>query len=662
MKVGEHDVVEKIAETTQETEDLAADAASGDRPEARFKGSVKQYLLGQISRRGFITSAVSAGVGTVVAGRMAEALAEPADIPEPSGTGLSYIATGRGGDICVEQLSSSGVNFIFTNPSTGGAPIFDNLLDRDDIHVILCPHEGSLTAMADGYAKASGKVAFVSVSRPGSLNTHVNLFNAFHDRVPVIVVADQAPEERRGRFSFQEVDDLLKAAEPYTRWAWETRRADAIAADVRRAFKFALTMPRGPVFLSIPEDLFYEQTQAKIFDISQFTLSDQIRADEPVMNEIARRLIAAKSPLLYVGDDVYVDDAEDEVVALAELLSIPTVQPGKLWQWANNFPTDHPLYLGEYVTNMRYPQNVDLILNLGGQLPVGPGNLTANVDLIEAGSDLDRMGRFFRGSHHVPANIKLFARDLIVAVRKQTSQVQIQEWRETRGKATAEFAGRLRQTREFVAKNNWDSTPISVDRVGVEFSKLLDPDAILVSELDGARPAIAHFEFGKGKMGYFSTTGLALGWGVGASAGVKLAQPDRQVVAMVGDGAFLFAGSQALWSMARYKIPVIIVVFNNHSYDAERSRIWARDSKQAAAKKDMTCYLGDPDVDFVSFAKAYGVDGTTVKKPDDLPAAIQRAIDSVDAGRPFLLDLHVERRGLGKDVTWYPKYSVAAGT
>lgn len=628
---------------------------------SRFKGSVKDYLLGNVSRRAFFTSAVSLGVGVTVAGRMAEALAEPADdLAASAGPGLSRIATGRGGDICVEQLRSAGVEFIFTNPSTGGAPIFDNLIGRDDMHVIMCPHEGSLTAMADGYAKASGKVAFVSVSRPGSLNTHVNLFNSFHDRVPVIVEADQAPEDRRGRFSFQEVDDLVKSAEPYTRWAWETRRADAIAADVRRSFKFALTPPRGPVFLSIPEDLFYEKTEARIVDISQFTLSDSIRADQPLMDDIARRLIAAKSPVLYAGDDIFVDDAESEVVALAELLSIPTVQPGKLWQWANNFPTDHPLYLGEYVPNMRYPRNVDLILNLGGQLPVGPGDLSEGVDLIEAGSDIERMGRVFPGSHRVHANLKLFARDLIAAIRKQAGKAQIRQWSETRGKATAEFSARLRQTRELAAANNRDSTPISVDRVGMEFSAQLDKDAILVSELDGARPAISHLTFGKGKMGYFSTTGLALGWGLGASAGVKLAQPGRQVVTMVGDGAFLFAGSQALWSMARYKIPVIVVVMNNRSYDAERSRIWARDSRQAEAKKDMTCYLGDPDVDFVSLARAYGVEGARVATPDALQAAIRQAIETTRGGRPFLLDINIERRGLGKDVVWYPDYSVAA--
>jgi thiamine pyrophosphate-dependent acetolactate synthase large subunit-like protein len=141
--------------------------------------------------------------------------------------------------------------------------------------------------------------------------------------------------------------------------------------------------------------------------------------------------------------------------------------------------------------------------------------------------------------------------------------------------------------------------------------------------------------------------------------GVKLALPDRQVVALLGDGAFMFGGDQSLWTAKRYQIPIIIVVQNNGAYDNERNRIWARGGLQAKAKKDMTCYIGDPPIQYTKFAEAYGVGAEKVEDPNDLAAALQRAINSTRDGEPYLLDVVIGRQGMGADSTWYPAFSLA---
>ena len=153
--------------------------------------------------------------------------------------------------------------------------------------------------------------------------------------------------------------------------------------------------------------------------------------------------------------------------------------------------------------------------------------------------------------------------------------------------------------------------------------------------------------------------GSALGWSMGAALGIKLALPDRQVCCMVGDGAVMFGQFESLWTAARHEIPVIFVVFNNRSYNETRLRHLSGGGKMAQQKKDLVNYLGNPDVAFADAARAFGVKGELVKDPGELKAAIKRAAVATRDGKPYLLDVLVERTGTLAESTWYPKVSVA---
>jgi benzoylformate decarboxylase len=193
--------------------------------------------------------------------------------------------------------------------------------------------------------------------------------------------------------------------------------------------------------------------------------------------------------------------------------------------------------------------------------------------------------------------------------------------------------------------------------------KLLDDDAIVVVETGGRDPQRwMNFAPG-GKEIIGPTTGYALGWGIGASIGVKMAQPDRQVIAMVGDGAMLFGQIEALWTASRYDVPVIFVVFNNHSYDGERGRIklfsqLARENKEAW--KDMSCYLGNPDINYVDIARGFEIDGSKLEKPGQIEKVMKRAIDATREGRPYMIDASILRRGPDAESTWHPDISIAS--
>jgi acetolactate synthase-1/2/3 large subunit len=189
----------------------------------------------------------------------------------------------------------------------------------------------------------------------------------------------------------------------------------------------------------------------------------------------------------------------------------------------------------------------------------------------------------------------------------------------------------------------------------------LDKDTIYVADVDSGKTLEPFMAFGGDDKQYIGTGPNVLGWGMGGAFGAKLAHPDKPVVGVVGDGSFLFSGPTPLWSISRYKAPITVMVLNNHSYNNERNRIWTfGGGAQFKTGRDMTCYNGSPDVDFTKTAAAYGVEGETVKEPGQIQAALQRAKAANVDGRPYLLEFHIQRDGVGAASEWHPPLSIAA--
>lgn len=193
-------------------------------------------------------------------------------------------------------------------------------------------------------------------------------------------------------------------------------------------------------------------------------------------------------------------------------------------------------------------------------------------------------------------------------------------------------------------------------RLMYELRQQLEKDAAVVVELGEEYYAPNFLSFADdGMLKVGRTEGRALGWGAGASAGVKLAQMDRQVISLLGDGGFLFGQTDALWTMSRYDIPVMTIIYNNHSYEGTRRDI----ENMAPDYRDYVNYLGNPDVDFTMLAAAYNIPGAVVRNTDELQGAIQRGLRTLSEGRPFMLDVHMQRIDIGAELTNYQKFSVA---
>jgi len=622
-----------------------------------MKQLIKDYLDDGLSRRKLMTGLSALGMSSVAAKSMAQSLApfgQAAAAPPPAAV---REMRGTGGALFVQQMKAAGVEYIFFNPSTGDYPIFDALVDEPGIQLIKGIHEGAVIAMADGYARASGKTGVVIVANIGLPNAMTQMINSWKDQIPLLVAVASVEQDGLGGDLLQDSDHSETMTQPITKWYWQALTTASIPATVRRGMKFASTPPCGPVFLSLPTNVLRSEATASVWDHSKFDVPMRIRPDKESVEKAARALIEAKNPMISVGDEMTWCRAGKEVVELAELLGIPVAgQYGPLGYWSRPFPTRHPLYIGPHLRDMRYPGKPDVLLNLGNR----HGERSApGTTLISVRLDPTSLARSAPVDLGMVADIKLAAADLTAAIRSMATETRLKQIAEERTARTRAYSSEMWELKQKIARENADRSPVSLERLALELEGSLDRDTCYVCDVDSGKTMDPLMSFGGDNKQYIGTSPSILGWGMAAAFGVKLAKPDLPVISIVGDGSFCFSGPQPLWTQARYKAPVLNVVLNNHSYNNERNRIWHYGGRQFQTGRDMTCYLGDPDIDYAKSAQAFGVDGEVVKEPAALKDAVKRGQRAVAEGRPYLLDIHTYRDGIGAVSTWHPEYSVA---
>jgi len=625
-----------------------------------MKDLVKRYLDQGLSRRQLVSGLSAAGMSTVAAKAFAQNLAPAAQSTAPA-TAAAPAAIreveGNGGKLFVEQLKAAGTEYIFFNPSTGDHPIFDAAVDIPEITLIKGIQEGAVVAMADGYARASGRTGVVVVANIGLPNAMTQMVNTWKDQIPMLVAVASIAQDALGRDQWQETDHHELMTEPITKWFWQAQSTAAMAETTRRALKFASTPPCGPVFLSLPTNTLEERAKTQVWERSKFDVPMHIRPDKDDVEKAARLLIEAQNPLISVGDEVTWCRGQKELIELAELLGIPVAgEMGNLGYWSKPFPTRHPLFIGTHLRAMRYPGKPDVLLNLGNRW----GEIAApGTKLISIRLDPASLARGAPVDLAMVADLRLAIADLTAAIKSQLPAAKLKELADARAARTRAYSAQMADARAGIARGLSDTSPIGMERLGLELEANLERDTCYVADVDSGKTMDPLMAFGGDDKQYFGTGPNVLGWGMAAAFGVKLARPDVPVVSVVGDGSFCFSGPQPLWSMARYKAPITVIVLNNHSYNNERNRIWNSAGRQFEAARDMTCYNGDPDVDYAKAASAFGVEGEVVKEPNEIKAALTRAKIATVEGRPYLLDIHIKREGLGAVSEWHPPYSVA---
>lgn len=621
---------------------------------------VKKFLDQDLSRRDFGKAMVAMGFSSAAIDSVLSSVAYAAPIPPIEGVEF----TGSGGEILAECMMAAEIEYVFDVNSTSQASFYDALSTRPELKMITGLQEGQTTAMAQGYELASGKTAALFIPSIGTPNALSNLYNAWKDRSAIAVFSDGSSNLTEGRDGFQQVDDWLEPTEQFTKWRWQLKNPDRIGEMVRRVIKLAGTVPGGPVYLRIPANILNARdiTQT-IYPQSAFNVPVQMEPKSDLIEAAAKLLVEAKNPLISVAAEVTRAGATDDLIELAELLSISVAQGYSVY---GDFPTNHPLYKGNY--SMGFPRGLrqtDVFINLGGMMP-DPTIFTAPVPkeakVIHARTDYNNIGNMYPTDIAIAAGMKETIRALIDNVKAMLTEERIEKIRSERWAiAEKDYADAL-EKKIARAKPNWDTNPIHAERLSYELGQGLEEDAIVIAETGDRAPKdwIDYSKGGRTMIG--QTTGYALGWGVGAAIGAKIAQPNRQVISLVGDGAFLFGQIESFWTASRYDVPITIVVYNNRAYDGERNRIvfsshLARTNRDMW--KDMSCYLGDPVVDYVGLANSFSIDGEKISSPNEVRDAFKRAAAVNRDGRPYVIDAYMSQKGQGAGSEWHPEISIA---
>ena len=410
-----------------------------------MKDLVKQYLDHGMSRRQLMSGLSALGMSAAATKAVAQNLAPmgQAAAAAPAAAGAMREVQGNGGALFVAQLKAAGVEHIFFNPSTGDHPIFDALVDEPGIHLIKGIQEGAVTAMADGYARASGRTGVVIVANIGLPNAMTQMVNSWKDQIPLLVAVASIDQNALGRDQFQETDHHEIMTQPITKWYWQAQTTAAIAETTRRGLKFASTPPCGPVFLSLPTNTLNGQAKSQIWDKSKFDVPMRIRPDKEDVEKAARMVLEAQNPLISIGDEITWCNASKELIELAELLGLPVAgQMNSLGYWSKPFPTRHPLFIGTLLRDMRYPGKPDVLLNLGNKFGemASPGTKLISIRLDPA--SLARGAPVDLG---MVADLRLAIADLTDAIKSMATASRLKEIADERAARTRPTVRRWRK-------------------------------------------------------------------------------------------------------------------------------------------------------------------------------------------------------------------------
>ena len=544
-----------------------------------------------------------------------------------------------GRDQFFEVARSEGARYLFANPGTTELPIFDELADETGIELILALQEATAVAAADGYAQATRRPALVNLHiAPGVANGLGNIFNAMWNRSPVVVTAGQQNTNQL----IQEpmlAADLVRMTEQFCKWSYEVQRPEDIGIAMRRAFKIAASPPHGPVFLSIPWNYLDEQTDTEIPPPSPI---DHGAVAVDGIEQAARKLLAAKQPIIVAGDEIARVGAVPDLVGLAEAVGARVV--GEVLHSRMVFPMDHPLWSG-----MLPPVNAgirsvleqaDVALVVGAVMfppffynPVGA--VPPGVEIIQIDPDPYQIAKTYPVALGLRGDAGATVRALLAKVREVSTKpeeiaARVTSYGEAREAAVAGMKAAV--------EAQMQKDPVSSFAACAAIADAFDTPTSVVDESVTATAAVRAALRNKDPDSYFFFKGGGLGWGIPASAGVQLAQPDRNVVAIVGDGATNYV-PQSLWTLAHHDLPVTVVVLNNGGYYILKSQLLAMNQKAVKFDTWPGMDIADPSVDFMALARAYGVPSERVEKGSEITSAVRKAMGS---GGPFLLEVPID--------------------
>ncbi|MFN3975775.1 MAG: biosynthetic-type acetolactate synthase large subunit [Aquificaceae bacterium] len=546
----------------------------------------------------------------------------------------------KGADIVIEALKEEGVEIVFGIPGGAIMEVYDALYRDGSIKHILARHEQGAGHMAEGYAKATGKVGVaIATSGPGATNLVTAVADAYMDSVPVVFITGQVPTHLIGNDAFQEVD-IVGITRPITKHNFLVKRIEDLPLIIRQAFYIAKTGRPGPVLIDIPKDITQKLSDVKIPSLEEVKESlpgykPHLEGNLQQIRRAIRLMVEAKRPVLYVGGGAVQAEAQKELVELAELMKIPvaTTNMGK-----GSFPEDHPLALhmlgmhGTYYANMAV-YNCDLLIAVGARFD---DRVTGKVEefapqakIIHIDIDPASISKNIVVDVPIVGDVKIVLRKLLEELRREAVKVLYPEERQRWIEQIERWKKRHPLT---YSKSDKVIKPQYVIEQIYEATK---GQAIIATGVGQHQMWAAMFYKYSFPRQFINSGGLGtMGFGLPAGIGAKIGRPEREVFVIDGDGSFMMT-MQELITAVQYKVPVKIAIINNGYLGMVRQ--WQElFYDRRYAEVDLSV-----QPDFVRLAEACGAAGFRAEKPSDVREIIEEALKIQD--RPVVMDFHVDR-------------------
>jgi benzoylformate decarboxylase len=506
-----------------------------------------------------------------------------------------------------ELFRAHGMTTIFGNPGSTELPMLADF--PGDFSYVLGLQEAVVVGMADGYAQASGRPTHVNLhTAPGLGNAMGAIFNAQANKAPLVITAGQQVRPVIAMQANLTNRDATRVPHPFVKWSHEPARAEDVPAALGRAIHHATLPPRGPAFVSLPMDDWDAEADAEgATQATRRSVAGRAAADPEAVRALAERLDAAKSPALVAGPDVGASGAWDQAVALAERCKLPVWASPATGGNQLGFPESHPHFQGVLPPAIgpvsETLKGTDFVLVVGASVfayyPYIPGPLLPDgASLVQITNDPDEAARAPMGDSLV-ADVKLTLSALVEAVSEsdRTPPEPLPE------------AGEVPET-----------DPMSSSTAVRTLGEVLPEDGIIVLESPSATLALRNQLRISRPGSYYFCAGGGLGFGLSAAVGVQLAQSDRPVVCVVGEGSAQYAIT-ALWTAVAYELPVTFLVLRNEEYAILK---WFAENEQVEGAPGLDL----PKLETAAVASGYGVAARRVDGRDELREALSSALSS----------------------------------
>ena len=528
-----------------------------------------------------------------------------------------------GAQIVIECLKEQGVDTVFGYPGGAILNVYDELYKhKDEIHHVLTSHEQGASHAADGYARSTGKVGVCfATSGPGATNLVTGIATAYMDSVPMVAITCNVTVPLLGKDSFQEID-IAGITMPITKHNFIVKDITKLADTIRRAFKIAQTGRPGPVLVDIPKDItaaVTEYTAVKPQPILRVT--DKI--EDADMEQALSMIRQAEKPFIFVGGGAVISGASEELKKFVEKVDAPvcdTLMGKGAFDGTDEHYTGMLGMHGTKTSNLGVSE-CDLLIAIGvrfsDRVLGNPNKFAENAKILQFDVDAAEINKNIQVDACVIGDVKV----ILERLNQKLEQQAHPEWR-----------AHIAEMKEAYPLR-YPDTGLSGPYIMEEVYRATKGDAIIVTEVGQHQMWAAQYYKYKRPRTFLSSGGLGtMGYGLGAAIGAQVANPDKQVINIAGDGCFRMNMNE-IATASRQNLPLIEIIVNNHVLGMVRQ--W----QNLFYEKRYSATVLDDGVDYVKLAEAMGADGYRTTTRDELKEALQKALE---AGKPVVIDCIID--------------------